>query len=121
MVFRYEEENIVDRILEAFEGKHFAGASSAVFVTPDAIVNCAQIADKLGKDEKTRVVSTMLPSNMRFTGSVPNGVRIAACNGTIEFVPGTKMAKLFGMVGTPNDVGSATWANGLHLDWGRDC
>lgn len=70
-VFDYKDETIVERIVEAFEGKHFAGAFRAIFVSPGVIRDCLQIADKLGRDEKTRVVSTVLPSNMPYTDAVP--------------------------------------------------
>lgn len=70
----------------------------------DVLPKCLDIAARLGKDPSSRVVASVLPESMPYTEPVPDGVRIAYCNSTVEITPDKKLAKLFGWKAKPNAI-----------------
>ncbi|EME83502.1 uncharacterized protein MYCFIDRAFT_188491 [Pseudocercospora fijiensis CIRAD86] len=93
-VFDYKREDVVGVILEGLKksGKHFAGVFCAVIDVP-TLTKCAKIADVLGKDEKSRVVGTVVPPNLPW---IPNAEDLPKGFG-------------WGDEWEPNDVGEKVW------------
>lgn len=100
---KHRADNVVEQIVTTLKDKPFAGVFSAIFMG-DVLPKCLDIAAKLGKDPASRVVASVLPESMPYTEPVPEGVRIAYCNSTVEITPDKKLAKLFGWEAKPNNI-----------------
>lgn len=93
-VFDHKSENVVEEICKALQDKPFAGVYCAI-IDNDVIGKCALIASRLGKDDVSRVVGTVLPPVMPYTEPVPDGVRIiySQCS---DVVPGSELSAQMG-------------------------
>lgn len=114
-VFDHQSESVVDDIISAIEqsGKPFAGVFSAI-MAPEIIGKCATIAGKLGKDEKSKTVGTVMSPGMPYDEPLPEGVQLAYCAGLAEFLPEACLLRdSYGLKMTPNEVAPAVWGEWL--------
>lgn len=99
-------DTIVDMVKRS--GKEYAGIFSAIMVN-EVIKTCTEVAGRLGKDAKSRVVATVLAPGMPYEYPLPEGVRLSTCACTIDILPNSPMASFFGMELRPNEIGPKVW------------
>ena len=97
-VFDHKREVVESEIVAHIQasGKEFAGVFSAI-IDLKVLDICVRIADKLGHNDRSRTVGTVIPPGGPFPlPDLPDGVALAFCKGPVDFLPDSKLAQIFG-------------------------
>ncbi|PPJ49857.1 hypothetical protein CBER1_05003 [Cercospora berteroae] len=116
-VFDYTKDGIEEEIVEAVQGsgKKFGGIFSAI-MTLDVLNMVVRLADKLGHDEQSRTVGTVVPPDMPGfpLPELPSGVTLAFCRGPTAFVQESELAAMLGWSKRPaSHIGRAVFEEWL--------
>lgn len=97
-VFDHRSENVERELIDAMQasGRDFAGVFSAI-IDLEVLDVCIRIAKEVGHDDHSRTVGTVIPPDGPFPlPELPEGIKLAFCKGPVDFLPESKLAKMFG-------------------------